>query len=86
MERDGTSRHLRLAEIETTVLSYWKSGKSAGRYPAAWRIKVPDAAIDVTVNPLVAGQELITTASTAITYWEGAVAGKGIVAGKRGGG
>ena len=59
-----------------TVLSYWKSGKSAGRYPAAWRIKVPGAAINVTVNPLVAGQELITTASTTITYWEGAVAAR----------
>ena len=77
VERDGTSRHLRLAELETTVLSYWKSNKSAGRYPAAWRMRVDSAAIDVTVNPLVAGQELITTSSTSITYWEGAVAGKG---------
>ena len=82
VERDGTSRHLALAEIETTVLSYWKSSKSAGRYPAAWRIRVAGAAIDVTVNPLAAGQELITTASTAITYWEGAVAGKGASQGK----
>ena len=82
VERDGALHHLRLDEIETTVLSYWKSSKSAGRYPAAWRIKVAGAAIDVTVNPLVAGQELITTASTAITYWEGAVAGKGVSQGK----
>ena len=82
MERDGTSRHLRLAEIEMTVLSYWKSSKSEGRYPAEWRIKVAGAAIDVTVNPLVAGQELITTSSTSITYWEGAVAGKGTSQGK----
>ncbi|MDP1989425.1 MAG: lipocalin-like domain-containing protein [Syntrophales bacterium] len=82
VERDGASRHLGFAEIEMTVLSYWKSSKSAGRYPAAWRIRVPGAAIDVTVNPLVAGQELITTASTAITYWEGAVTGKGTSQGK----
>jgi predicted secreted hydrolase len=82
VESDGASRHLGLAEIETTVLSYWKSSKSTGRYPAAWRIRVAGAAIDVTVNPLIAGQELITTASTAITYWEGAVAGKGASQGK----
>jgi predicted secreted hydrolase len=82
VERDGASHHLRLAEIETTVLSYWKSNKSAGRYPAAWRIRVAGAAIDITVNPLIADQELITTASTAITYWEGAVAGKGTSQGK----
>jgi len=77
VERDGTSRHLRLSDIETTVLSYWKSGKSAGRYPAAWRIRIPVAGIDVTVNPLVAGQELVTTAAAPITYWEGAVTGRG---------
>jgi predicted secreted hydrolase len=82
VERDGASRHLRLADIETTVLFYWKSDKSAGRYPAVWRIRVPIAAIDVTVNPLVPGQELITTASRPITYWEGAVAGKGLSQGK----
>lgn len=78
VERDGTSRHLRLADIETTVQSHWKSDKSTGRYPAAWRIRVPVALIDVTVAPLVAAQELVLTASRPITYWEGAVAGKGV--------
>ncbi len=82
VERDGTSRHLRLSDIETTVLSYWKSGKSTGRYPAAWRIRVPGASIDMTVNPLVAGQELVTTATMPITYWEGAVSGNGTSQGK----
>ena len=82
VERDGTSRHLRLSGIETTVLSRWKSGKSAGRYPAAWRIRIPGASIDVTVNPLVAGQELVTTAAMPITYWEGAVTGNGTSQGK----
>ncbi len=82
VERDGTSRHLALGDIETTVLSYWKSAKTAGRYPAAWRIRVPAAAIDVSVRPLVGDQELVTTASTGITYWEGAVDGKGASRGR----
>lgn len=82
VEPDGSHRHLALAEIEITVLSHWKSDRTAGRYPAAWRIRVPAAAVDVTVIPLVAGQELVTTASTGITYWEGAVGGKGTSGGK----
>ncbi len=82
VERDGASRHLPLSDMETTVLARWKSDKSTGRYPAGWRIRVPSAAIDVTVKPLVAGQELITTASTGITYWEGAVEGKGTSKGR----
>jgi predicted secreted hydrolase len=82
VEPDGASRRLRLADVETTILSYWKSDKSAGRYPAAWRIRVPGAAIDLSINPLVAGQELVTTGSRPITYWEGAVSGKGTSRGK----
>jgi hypothetical protein len=83
VERNGTSRHLALGDIETDVLSQWRSERTAGRYPAAWRIRVPAAAIDVTVRPLVADQELVTTASTGITYWEGAVDGKGTSRGEK---
>lgn len=82
VQRDGTSRHLSLSDIEMTVLSHWKSDKSAGRYPAAWRIRIPGAGIDVRVNPLVSGQELVTTAAVPITYWEGAVKGGGTSQGK----
>jgi len=82
VEPDGTSRRLPHSRIETTVLSHWISEKSAGRYPAAWRIRIPGAGIDVTVNPLVAGQELVTRAAAPITYWEGAVKGRGVSQGK----
>ncbi|MEW6333661.1 MAG: lipocalin-like domain-containing protein [Thermodesulfobacteriota bacterium] len=82
VEPDGTSRHLPLSGIEMTVLSHWTSEKSAGRYPAAWRIRIPGAGIEVTVSPLVAGQELVTKAAVPITYWEGAVKGRGSSEGK----
>jgi len=82
VEPDGTSRHLTPIDIETTVLAYWKSLRTDGRYPAAWRIRIPTAAIDLTVRPLVADQELVNTVSTGITYWEGAVDGKGVSKGK----
>jgi predicted secreted hydrolase len=29
------------------------------------------------INPLLAGQELVTESSTGVVYWEGAVDGKG---------
>ncbi len=83
VEPDGTSRHLALADIETTVLAYWRSVKTTGRYPASWRIRIPSATIDITIKPLVANQELVNTVSTGITYWEGAVDGKGTSRGKQ---
>lgn len=78
VEPDGTHRHLSINDIDMTVLGWWESKKSAGLYPAKWLIKVPGATIDVTITPTVADQELITTGSTAITYWEGAVEGGGV--------
>ena len=73
----GRSTHLKLSDIAVEVLDYWRSPKSGGRYPSRWRINVPSAGIEVTVNPMVAAQELVTEGSTGIVYWEGAVEGKG---------
>ena len=82
VEHDGTSGHLKLAEISVSVLDRWKSPRSGGEYPSRWRIQVPSAGIDLTVAPTVSDQELNTQNSTGIIYWEGAVTGKGTSGGK----
>lgn len=82
VEKDGASRHLRRNEISLNVLDRWKSPKSGGIYPAKWEIKIPSAQIDIALAPLVANQELVTEASTGVTYWEGAVTGTGLSKGK----
>jgi predicted secreted hydrolase len=74
---DGASRHLSLSDLRVSVLDHWKSPRSKGEYPSHWRIQIPSAKIDLTVTPLIADQELDTKDSTGITYWEGAVVGKG---------
>lgn len=75
---DGTSSHLKLSDFQVSVLDRWKSPRSKGEYPSRWRIQVPSGGIDLILSPLVADQELITEGSTGVTYWEGAVAGKGV--------
>ena len=59
-------------DISLTESARWTSPRSRASYPAAWRIVVAPLAIDVTVEPLLADQELDTSASTGVTYWEGA--------------
>lgn len=81
---DGSSRHLKLSDFAVTVLERWKSPRSKGEYPSRWRIRVPPAKIDLTIGPLLADQELRTEGSTGITYWEGAVTGKGFSGGREG--
>lgn len=79
---DGASRHLRLEEFEIQVLGTWKSRKTGARYPARWRIRIPQSDIALTVTPTVSDQELATQESTRVTYWEGSVRVDGSYEGK----
>ena len=82
VEPEGKSRHLKRGEINLEVLGTWKSPKSSGTYPNRWRVRIPAAGLDLQLAPLVAAQELNTSGSTGVTYWEGAVDGKGSSSGK----
>src|SRR3990172_11923100 len=70
---DGSQRHLSLKEFQIEVLDRWKSKKSGATYPSGWRVKVPRDQIDLLLTPVLKDQELITEASTRVTYWEGSV-------------
>jgi predicted secreted hydrolase len=73
---DGSVRALSNADVSIAVTGSWRN-RSGERYPAAWRIRVPALALDLSVRPALADQELRTTPP----YWEGAVD----VGGHRGG-
>jgi len=70
---DGAHRHLRLEEVQIEVLKRWKSQKSGAIYPSTWRVKVPSRGVELLLVPTVENQELMTEASTRVTYWEGSV-------------
>lgn len=82
VEADGSARPLRLGDFALTALDRWRSPRSGGRYPSRWRLRVPSAGIDLTFSPWVADQELVTAGSTGVTYWEGAVGGRGASSGR----
>ncbi len=77
VEADGRSVHLPLAAFALDALARWDSPRSGGRYPSRWRLRVPGHGIDLTLEPILADQELVTGQTTAVTYWEGAVTGSG---------
>ena len=70
--KNGTPRALSPDDFSIEATATWKSPRSGGVYPARWRIRVPGAALDLDVVPLVSDQELVTEKSTRVTYWEGA--------------
>jgi predicted secreted hydrolase len=81
VDASGQARALTSAELGITVRGGWDNGRGT-RYPSGWRIQVPALALDVSVQPVLAAQELLTTPP----YWEGAVDVRGSRAGERLGG
>jgi predicted secreted hydrolase len=69
VDRDGTSRRLGADDVTVQPIGTWTSPRSHTAYPAAFRLAVPAAALDLQVLPLLADQELDLT----FRYWEGAV-------------
>jgi predicted secreted hydrolase len=70
---DGRATFLPAADITVEPLERWRSAASGATYPSRWRIAVPPAGLTLEVVPELADQELRTTRSTQVTYWEGAV-------------
>ena len=74
---DGHVQHLPLHEIEVITRGYWTSPHTAAQYPSQWLVNVPSVQLSVQIAPFVADQELRTSKSTQVTYWEGAAEVKG---------
>jgi len=70
---DGSFRHLATDEILISVLGRWQSPRSRADYPAEWRVRLPIEDLELHLAPTLADQELDTTDSTGVIYWEGQV-------------
>jgi predicted secreted hydrolase len=77
VDPDGHTRPLSRADVRIEVLDYWTDAGSS-RYPSRWRLTVPAIGLDVTIQPVLADQELVTSPR----YWEGAVDVSGTRAGR----
>lgn len=73
VERDGRSHHLPLASFTIESDRTWTSSRSGGVYPAHWRVRVPSRALDLTLEPVLADQELVLEGPVGVRYWEGSV-------------
>lgn len=79
---DGRSRHLEVTDFGIEATGTWTSPESKATYPAKWQLKFPSLDLVLDVVPLLADQELRTSRSTRVSYWEGAVAVTGTKQGR----
>jgi predicted secreted hydrolase len=65
----GRSQRLEAGDFSIAASGEWRSPVDGAPYPSGWRLRVPSAALDLQVEPVLADQEL----DLAFRYWEGAV-------------
>lgn len=82
IDREGRGLHLSIEDFTLAPTSYWTSPTSKARYPQRWRLTIPSQQLSLELAPLMAEQELSTTRSTQVTYWEGAIETRGASQGK----
>jgi predicted secreted hydrolase len=68
---DGVPRYLSDREISIVGSAPWRSDRSGASYPQVWRVNVAGMP-PLTVKSEMPGQELVTSDSTDVTYFEGA--------------
>ncbi|HEX2324872.1 MAG TPA: lipocalin family protein, partial [Chloroflexota bacterium] len=73
VEPGGETRHLPPSAFVLEPSGQWTSPHTGIRYPSGWRLRVPEAELDLRWTPLLLDQELDTRPSTGVIYWEGAV-------------
>jgi predicted secreted hydrolase len=76
---DSHDRVIPAKDLQSTVLSHWTSPTTGITYPSGWHIQINNASlqVDLTIQPLLKNQELVTYNTTGNAYWEGAVSIQG---------
>ena len=82
VDRHGQKRHLGEDDFVVTVLDTWKSPHSRAVYPSRWRMQIFPYSLDLDILPNFSDQEMRTSKSTDVIYWEGSVAVTGTNAGQ----
>jgi len=82
VREDGSAVHLPEEAFVIKPKDFWESKASGARYPSGWQVDILPHGISLHVTPNLKNQELTTTQSTQVTYWEGSVKVKGTAHGE----
>jgi len=82
VDREGRATHIGFGEFTLTPGDVWRSPASGAEYPTAWAIDLPRFQLRLATRAAFADQELRTTESTGVTYWEGSMEVNGTADGK----
>ncbi len=68
---------LALSDVQARITRRWTSPATGAAYPLGWEISLPDRKLNLRIAACLDDQEMVTTGSTGVTYWEGCIDVKG---------
>jgi predicted secreted hydrolase len=71
VDRRGSTRHLDRDAFVVSATDRWRSPTTGAEYPAGWSVSVPGEDLTIQLEPTVADQELDTSPTIGVVYWEG---------------
>ena len=77
VESDGSYEQVKSGDLAIEPCGSWRSAESGAAYPSCWRLELTSRELSLTLEPVLASQELDTRETTGITYWEGDVSVRG---------
>ncbi|HKV40295.1 MAG TPA: lipocalin-like domain-containing protein [Blastocatellia bacterium] len=78
---DGAASRVDSGQFSLAPGDRWRSPASGAFYPISWSIEIPGHALKLEAKAAFPDQELRTTESTGVTYWEGSIEVTGQAAG-----
>ncbi len=78
----GTTRSIEPDDIILQQVETWTSPETHATYPSRWKLTLVSLGIHVTIDPVLANQEMVTKDSSGIVYYEGAIDITGTDSGK----
>lgn len=78
--KEGKSRHLSFGDYRIRETRSW-TAPGGRRYPGGWELEVGPVGLKLTVDPVLADQELRLRQLSNLRYWEGSCAVKGTLGG-----
>lgn len=73
IDEAGALTVLEADDFDVDVTGTWTSPRNGIVYPAAWMVRVPEEDLVLRLTPSQNDQELDTSRTTGVTYWEGEV-------------
>lgn len=78
----GETIHLSHTDFQARVRRRWTSSTTGATYPLGWSLHLPGQGVTLDLAAALDDQEMVTTGSTGVTYWEGSVRVTGKAGGK----